>query len=207
MGLGGPGSHPPTGREAGGAAAPSGSTNTGRRRLGGRPEARSPGRAPGFLKAGSFHVQKRPRGCFNVNETTATKPAAHGKSMAPTQRGREPRRVSVGLPPKAPRPPGKPPGADVAPGPLSRSCGPDPVAGCTCAGCGALGGRLAGGASYGLRGVGASWPRPGTDVRVRPGGCHLPLSPPSSPTQPPATRPHGAGPPSVREWPPCCSGS
>lgn len=46
------------------------------------------------------------------------------------------------------------------PGPLSRSCGPDPVAGCTCAGCGALGGRLAGGASDGLRGVGASWPRP-----------------------------------------------
>lgn len=66
----------------------------------------------------------------------------------------------MGLPPKAPRPPGKPPGADVAPGPLSRSCGPDPVAGCTCAGCGALGGRLAGGASDGLRGVGASWPRP-----------------------------------------------
>lgn len=46
------------------------------------------------------------------------------------------------------------------PSPLSRSCGPDPVAGCTCAGCGALGGRLAGGASDGLRGVGASWPRP-----------------------------------------------
>lgn len=66
----------------------------------------------------------------------------------------------MGLPPKAPRPPGKPPGADVAPGPLSRSCGPNPVAGCTCAGCGALGGRLAGGASDGLRGVGASWPRP-----------------------------------------------
>lgn len=61
---------------------------------------------------------------------------------------------------QGPHPPGKPPGADVTPGPLSRSCGPDPVAGCTCAGCGALGGRLAGGASDGLRGVGASWPRP-----------------------------------------------